>query len=345
MQEPALAEPPDGQRAGVGAGRARSRRAAPRPDRTGWISRLIAARARTVIRPIAPCRPRAEADRTTARARMARTPDRSHGRRSPKILTVWSAADIDRRVASPVASSRRRLQHRRERADRRARPSWRPARHGDVEHSVRPRPATSRVSRGRRKVVDEQPPAQVAQRRSQIDARRRSRRAGSRSNDQDSTAAVDGATVRRSAQAIARPSASADRERVHRRAPAPRGPAAPPRPSPCALATATCRAVCEKPQSGVTETRSASTYFRTVRSRSATRSGGSTQVFLTSTSPTATSIVSGNSRQQLDLGHLAAGELQGELIDLRPADVREQRPRTTASRRPAPGSCRSTCAC
>ena len=61
-----------------------------------------------------------------------------------------------------------------------------------------------------------------------------------------------------------------------------------------ALAIAMCLAVCEKPQSGVTETRAASMYFKTVRSRSATRSGGSTQVFLTSIKPTATSIVSGN---------------------------------------------------
>ena len=42
--------------------------------------------------------------------------------------------------------------------------------------------------------------------------------------------------------------------------------------------------------------------------------------------PTATSIDSGSSAEQLDLGHLAAGELERELVHLRPADVREERP-------------------
>src|SRR5262249_34866472 len=52
----------------------------------------------------------------------------------------------------------------------------------------------------------------------------------------------------------------------------------------CSLRVATQRAVCEKPQSGVTDTRSGSMYRSVSRSRSATSSGGSTQVFLTSTS-------------------------------------------------------------
>jgi 3-oxoacyl-[acyl-carrier-protein] synthase-3 len=56
------------------------------------------------------------------------------------------------------------------------------------------------------------------------------------------------------------------------------------------LRDATKRAVCEKPQSGVTATRSGSMYFSVSRSRSATNSGGSTQVFFTSTRPTASSI-------------------------------------------------------
>src|SRR5205807_1523750 len=55
------------------------------------------------------------------------------------------------------------------------------------------------------------------------------------------------------------------------------------------LRQATNRAVCENPQSGVTETRSGSIYFSTSRNRSATSSGGSTQVFFTSTNPTASS--------------------------------------------------------
>src|SRR5262245_1113835 len=56
------------------------------------------------------------------------------------------------------------------------------------------------------------------------------------------------------------------------------------------LRQAIARAVCEKPQSGVTCSRSGSTYFSTSRSLSATSSGGSTQVFFTSTRPTATDI-------------------------------------------------------
>src|SRR5437879_3282402 len=50
------------------------------------------------------------------------------------------------------------------------------------------------------------------------------------------------------------------------------------------------RAVCEKPQSGVTCTRSGSICLSVRRRRSATRSGGSIQVFFTSTKPTASSM-------------------------------------------------------
>src|SRR5262245_12482558 len=56
------------------------------------------------------------------------------------------------------------------------------------------------------------------------------------------------------------------------------------------FAQAIARGVCAKPQSGATWTRSGSMYFNTVRSRSATNSGGSTQLFFTSTNPTATVI-------------------------------------------------------
>ena len=88
----------------------------------------------------------------------------------------------------------------------------------------------------------------------------------------------------------------------------------------------------------------ASTYFNTVRSRSATSSAGSIQVFLTSTSPTATSIVSGSSAEQLDLGHLPAGELERELVRPAPGRCAGTAAGTTGARRRAPGSCRSTCA-
>ena len=98
---------------------------------------------------------------------------------------------------------------------------------------------------------------------------------------------------------------------------------------------ATYRAVCEKPQSGVTWTRSASMWRST-----------SPQTFghqLRRLHPGILHIdqTDGQAHRrldfagQLDLGHLAAGELQGELMHLRSRQVREQRPIAALAHGPA----------
>ena len=87
-----------------------------------------------------------------------------------------------------------------------------------------------------------------------------------------------------------------------------------------------CRAVCENPQSGVTERRSGETCFRTALIREATSSAGSIQVFLTSTNPTATSIVSGNSASNWTSANSRLANSRRKLVHGNPTDVWKERP-------------------
>ena len=96
------------------------------------------------------------------------------------------------------------------------------------------------------------------------------------------------------------------------------------------------RAVWLKPQSGTSVRRSAGTpASRTASIRSATSSAVSTYEFLTSMTPAATSRpAAAISPQDVDLGHLAVGELEHELVDVeaehrvedRAVGARRQRP-------------------
>ena len=82
-----------------------------------------------------------------------------------------------------------------------------------------------------------------------------------------------------------------------------------------ALAIATCRAVCENPQSGVTDTRAASTYLST-RPQSVGHQLGRLDPGILDVDQSHGDIHRlGQLSQELDLGQLAAGELECQLID------------------------------
>ena len=102
-------------------------------------------------------------------------------------------------------------------------------------------------------------------------------------------------------------------------------------------ASSRTRAVWLKPQSGTSVRRSAGTpAASTASARSATSSAVSMYEFLTSMTPAATSRPgSGDLAQDLDLGHLAVGELEDQLVDAEAEHRVEDRPVGPPRERPA----------